>query len=184
MRLRSLFVLLVAALVLVPLNVTPVLAAGGTGTVAPVTGSPWRNSITRRPLVRPPVVAVRAPSAAQVFADRVLQLTNDERSRRGLPRLAQSACAESFASTGVKTLAALGSLVHQGLLPILTACRASAVAENIAFGNVTPEQLVAMWMNSAGHQANILQPSFTQIGLSMAVTSSGRWYGVQVFLKV
>ena len=37
--------------------------------------------------------------------------------------------------------------------------------ENIAMGYPTPEAVVDGWMNSEGHRANILNPSFTVIGV-------------------
>lgn len=37
--------------------------------------------------------------------------------------------------------------------------------ENIAYGQRTPQAVVDAWMNSAGHRANILNASFTQIGV-------------------
>jgi uncharacterized protein YkwD len=58
------------------------------------------------------------------------------------------------------------------------------VGENVAYGNVTPEQLVAMWMASPGHRANLLKPGFTHIGVGAVATAAGRVYGVQVFLTL
>ena len=37
--------------------------------------------------------------------------------------------------------------------------------ENIAMGQSTPQAVVNAWMNSKGHRANILNASFTQIGM-------------------
>ena len=38
-------------------------------------------------------------------------------------------------------------------------------------------------MNSAGHKANILDPSFTEIGVAIAANSKGELYYCQVFGK-
>lgn len=40
-----------------------------------------------------------------------------------------------------------------------------AAGENIAMGYSTPEAVVNGWMNSSGHRANILNSSYTQIGV-------------------
>lgn len=64
----------------------------------------------------------------------------------------------------------------------MKACAARGASENIACGNVTADQMVTMWMNSPGHRANILNGSFTHIGIGAAKTSAGRWYGVQDFI--
>jgi uncharacterized protein YkwD len=52
-----------------------------------------------------------------------------------------------------------------------------AWGENIAFGQSTPAQVVAGWMNSPGHCANIMSPTFTEIGTGYH--GSNRW--TQVF---
>ena len=40
-----------------------------------------------------------------------------------------------------------------------------SAGENIAKGQRTPEEVVNAWMNSSGHRANILNSSFTHIGV-------------------
>jgi len=52
------------------------------------------------------------------------------------------------------------------------------VGENIAQGYYTSESVVAGWMNSPGHRANILKPEFTEIGISYDATTHS-W--VQIF---
>ena len=52
-------------------------------------------------------------------------------------------------------------------------------AENIAKGQATPQAVVNAWMNSSGHRANILNSSFTKIGVGYV--SSGR-YWTQMFI--
>lgn len=52
-------------------------------------------------------------------------------------------------------------------------------AENIAKGQLTPQAVVNAWMNSSGHRANILNPSFTKIGVGYV--ESGR-YWTQMFI--
>ncbi len=54
-----------------------------------------------------------------------------------------------------------------------------SAGENIARGQATPQAVVNAWMNSSGHRANILNSSFTHIGVGYA--SSGR-YWTQMFI--
>jgi len=64
--------------------------------------------------------------------------------------------------------------------------RFSAAGENIAYGQKSPSEVMysqAGWMNSPGHRANILSPSYTQIGVGVAKTSSGTFYWTQEFIK-
>lgn len=51
--------------------------------------------------------------------------------------------------------------------------------ENIAMGQTTAQQVFDGWMNSEGHRANILNSSFTQIGVGYS--SSGH-YWAQMFI--
>ncbi|MEE3404334.1 MAG: CAP domain-containing protein [Acutalibacteraceae bacterium] len=49
--------------------------------------------------------------------------------------------------------------------------------ENIAMGQSTPQAVVNAWMNSKGHRANILNASFTQIG--MGYVADGHYWTQQ-----
>ncbi len=51
--------------------------------------------------------------------------------------------------------------------------------ENIAYGQRTPQAVVDAWMNSSGHRANILNASYTQIGVGYV--ADGR-YWTQMFM--
>lgn len=51
--------------------------------------------------------------------------------------------------------------------------------ENIARGQRTPQEVMNDWMNSSGHRANILNASFTQIGVGYV--SDGN-YWTQMFI--
>ncbi len=53
--------------------------------------------------------------------------------------------------------------------------------ENIAMGQRTPEEVVEDWMNSEGHRKNIMNPSFTQIGVGVH-EAGGRYYWSQMFI--
>ena len=48
-----------------------------------------------------------------------------------------------------------------------------AIGENIADGFSSPSSVVAAWMGSDGHRANILGASFTVMGVGVAADSSG-----------
>ena len=200
MRLRSLSVALLTAVALVPVTGTVAGAAETTaGPAVSGVGSTYKTSagqrakraaraaaapVTTAPVTTAPVTVPVANSTAATYADRVLALTNAERTARGLRPLALSACADGFADTWAAKLAAAGTLSHQALSPILTTCRARRAGENVAYGNVTPEAMVRMWMGSAGHRANILNAAYTHLGVGTTTTSSGRTYGVQVFLTL
>ncbi len=121
-------------------------------------------------------------SAQAAYEGRVLVLVNVERTKRGLRPLAMNTCADGYANRWASTMASTQNFAHQSITPMLSACGARGVGENIAYGNVSADQMMVMWMNSPGHRANILNPAFTHIGIGAAKTASGRWYGVQDFI--
>ncbi len=54
------------------------------------------------------------------------------------------------------------------------------VAENIAWGSLwlgTPKAIVATWMHSAGHRANILDPHFRDTGIGVSPHTNGLAHG-------
>lgn len=59
----------------------------------------------------------------------------------------------------------------------------SSAGENIAMGQQTPAAVVNSWMNSPGHRANILNPSYSQIGVGLAKNKNGTCYWTQMFIK-
>jgi uncharacterized protein YkwD len=126
--------------------------------------------------------AAAAPADQDAFIGRVLDLTNAERQKAGLAPLTLSA--ELQAAQGYsEVLAASDCFGHTcGPVPDLGERDSEAgygewtyVGENIAAGYVSPEEVVAGWMASPGHRANILSPSYTEIGIGL---SSGGQYGV------
>ena len=53
--------------------------------------------------------------------------------------------------------------------------------ENIAWGQRTAEAVMTAWMNSEGHRANILNPSFQYIGVGYYTNAQGTPYWAQLF---
>ena len=54
-----------------------------------------------------------------------------------------------------------------------------SAGENIAKGQRSPQAVVNAWMNSSGHRANILNASFTQIGVGYVADGN---YWTQMFI--
>jgi uncharacterized protein YkwD len=57
----------------------------------------------------------------------------------------------------------------------------TAIGENIAFGYSGADDVMTAWMNSPGHRANILDPGFTEIGVSVKANPDGVLYFTQEF---
>ncbi|MGP0689809.1 CAP domain-containing protein [Priestia aryabhattai] len=55
----------------------------------------------------------------------------------------------------------------------------NSAGENIAYGQKTPAEVMKAWMNSSGHKANILNSSYTEIGIGYVADGS---YWTQQFI--
>lgn len=130
-----------------------------------------------------PAVLVTAPSAQAATASpattaryeaRVIYQINLQRARYHKGRLAAAACPDLYAERWGAYLARTGLFYHQSMYPILRGCGAHRVAENLARGNVGADKIVAAWMRSPGHRANVLDGRLTRIGVC-AVYRNGTW---------
>jgi uncharacterized protein YkwD len=126
-------------------------------------------------------VAAAAPQDEAGFTTRVVELTNTERQKAGLAPLAANAQLANAAQTYSAVLASTGCFEHTcGPVPNFADRDAqagytgwTAIGENIAAGYPSPESVVAGWMASPGHRANILSPNFTEMGVGV-VTGAGQ----------
>lgn len=132
-------------------------------------------------LGHPAVVGAAGPENDAAVA-RVLELTNIERQRVGVPALALSTELTDAAQTYSVVLATSGCFAHTcGPVPDMADRLGqagyqgwTAIAENIAAGYPTPDAVVAGWMSSPAHRANLLSPNYAEIGIGLA-TGGGRY---------
>lgn len=102
----------------------------------------------------------------------VIARTNAERARHGLRPLASDVRLSAVARAHSGDMLARGYFSHTGLDGRQPWDRTKdagidyrGIAENIAWGQRSAEEVVDGWMNSPGHRANILAPDFTHIGV-------------------
>lgn len=127
--------------------------------------------------------------AADDPVTRVIALTNAERQKAGLAPLAEQANLMNAAGSYAGVLASGTCFAHTcGPVPNFSdrATQAgysnwSALAENIAAGQRSPEAVVQAWMESPGHRANILNPRYTEIGVGLATGGRMGMYWAQSF---
>lgn len=133
---------------------------------------------------RPWPSAATCPLPDRSSADqaRVLVLLNAERARAGLAPLRASAPMAASAHAFACELAGGAGLSHTGtdgstLRERLarSGIAASLIAENVASGQRGPDEVVAAWMASPGHRANILRPGLTTLGLGQADGAQPIW---------
>lgn len=119
----------------------------------------------------------------------VLCVVNRRRDRAGLPALKRDRRLQKAAQRHNGRMHGSGCFSHQcaGEGSLETRLRSTgylrgglsrwAYGENIAWGNGakgTPRAVVAAWMSSSGHRANILSRSFREIGVGFDVGSPSR----------
>ncbi|WP_262060463.1 CAP domain-containing protein [Streptomyces sp. STR69] len=121
-------------------------------------------------------------------AAKVVESTNAERARAGLPPLAVDpllAAAAQAHSTDMVARAFYSHTSPDGSQPWDRAAAAGSrrrtIGENIACGQRSPAEVVEGWMNSPGHRANILKPDFTHIGIGFAGGGQMGTYWTQLF---
>jgi len=125
------------------------------------------------------------------LASRVVALVNGFRLHRGLHRLALSRALTASSRWKSLHMAAHGTFAHEDDAPAVSrpayqralACgyRGRSWGENIGFGYASPRAVVAGWLASPGHRANIANPRFTSTGVGVAASGSGRLYWTQSF---
>ncbi|MFD8706073.1 CAP domain-containing protein [Kitasatospora sp. NPDC059648] len=138
--------------------------------------------------------ATAAPPAAPAgggpnasYAQQVVDLVNGERAKAGCgpvsaePRLASAAQSHSddMADRNYFDHASPEGY-HADHRIEATGYRWSTWGENIARGQKDPAAVMDAWMNSPGHRANILNCSFTQLGVGVRTGANGPWW-TQVF---
>ncbi len=132
-----------------------------------------------------------APTEAG-FAAEVLTLTNAERAKVGCGPLALNSKLNSAAQAHSADMATANYFSHNsqdGRTPFDRIKAAGyafrAAAENIAAGRTTAAGAMDQWMNSPGHKANILNCTYTELGVGYApgVNADYAGYWTQNFAK-
>ena len=123
--------------------------------------------------------AVYVVSQEDTFTKKVFELVNNERVSNGVPaliwsdnaanvaRIRANEATQSFSHDrpdGRNFYTAFDDAGYPGYI---------AVGENLANGFDSPEKVVAAWMASDGHRANILNPDFKELGVCFIRASTG-----------
>ncbi|MDO4865177.1 MAG: CAP domain-containing protein [Clostridia bacterium] len=156
-------------------TVTPTAAPAPTATIRPTeTPTP-----TARPVHTSAPTAIPSGEARDALAEEVISQVNAERAKQGLKPLSVSAELNRAAEVRAGEIAVSFSHTRPDGTAWSTVSDA-AYGENIAMGQRTADKVMAAWMSSDGHRANILHASYGTIGLC-AYVSGGVTYWVQLF---
>jgi uncharacterized YkwD family protein len=138
--------------------------------------------VQQQPVAEPqPVTTTQTTSALSAYEQKVVDLTNQERAKNGLPALKVDLTLSKMAREKSRDMSANGYFSHTSPtygspFDMMKKYGISYryAGENIAMGQRTPEEVVKAWMNSEGHRKNILSPNFNYIGVGY-VSQGNYW---------
>ncbi|MEK3720492.1 CAP domain-containing protein [Paenibacillus sp. FSL H8-0034] len=162
---------------------SPIMNPGANPVTTPG-ASPTTNPETN-PNTNPGATPADKTSASSPYEQQILQLVNKQRTDAGLgalmmdDKLSQMALAKAqdmynnnYFDHNSPTYGSPFQMMDKFQISYNTA------GENIAKGQTSPEQVMNDWMNSPGHRANILNNTYTKIGVGYY---NGEW--VQEFIS-
>ncbi|MDQ0115294.1 CAP domain-containing protein [Paenibacillus harenae] len=161
--------------------VTPAPTAKPVVTPAPTAKPTTKPTTTPAPTAKP----TTAPSTGlSAFQSQVVDLVNQERAKAGLSALKSDTLLTKVATEKARDMDVNNYFSHTSPtygspfdMMRQFGVTYSYAGENIASGQRTPQEVMTAWMNSSGHRANILNGSFTKIGVGYV---NGEW--VQMFI--
>ena len=148
-----------------------------------------QNPDTQKPDTQKPDTQNPTPPSTdqnRSYAQQVIDLVNDERSKAGLSAVTEATDVSAAAAIRAQEITSNFSHTRPDGTYYNTVLDQSGISywgsgENIAYGQKTPAEVMNGWMNSQGHRANILNASYTKIGVAYYQNSNGVTYWVQLF---
>ncbi|MGL5074229.1 MAG: CAP domain-containing protein [Waterburya sp.] len=127
-------------------------------------------------------------SNSDTFDQQILDLVNQERAKVGADPLRINEQLDQAADLHTQDQANMDTMSHTGSNGSTMANRLqdagyqySTAGENVASGYLDAEAVVAGWMGSEGHRANILNASFEDLGVGYGTSDDGTSYWTQNF---
>lgn len=164
-----------------PVAATPKAPETTASTAATTTTTKQTAATTTKTTTTTTASSATSPS---VQMEEVLRLVNEIRAENGLSALTAETSLTAAANCRAKEVSESFSHTRPDGSSCFTVLREYNVdymgaGENIAMGFTSAEAVVAAWMNSDGHRANILNASFTKLGVGYDPTTYS-W--VQLFI--
>lgn len=117
-----------------------------------------------------------------VLKNKIIKLHNEIRTSKDLQLLAKNTALETTAQKHAELMASRDRLSHSGRgfnkpsdRVIDQGYKFKSIAENIAFGHNSAEEIMNSWMDSDGHRMNILG-DYEDIGVGIAYNKNNRVY--------
>jgi uncharacterized YkwD family protein len=155
-------------------------------------GLDYKKLMSLNPSVQPlnmhigEVIRLKETAATPTgFENQVVQLVNNERTKRGLKGLSQREDLKNMAEKKAMDMINSNYFSHTSpnygspfdMMKTFGITYRYA-GENIAEGQKSPQEVMNAWMNSSGHRENILKPEYNYIGVGFY---HGAW--VQEFIQ-
>lgn len=147
--------------------------------------SRWIASIAAVAVLTATALVGAAPATAAIGpGNDVIALVNQQRASNGLGPLMSDPVLDYAAQSWANYLLATGTFQHSSSDwrdSMISGAGWRYSGENIAAGYTTASSVMAGWMGSAGHRANILGSSY--VGIGVGYVQGGPWgtYWVQIF---
>ena len=179
-----------------PVTTTTTAAAATTTTAAPVTTTTTKITTTAPPPVTTTTAATTTAAAAAAassdFAEQVFVLVNQIREEYGLPAFKQLSGLTAAAQKRAQEISAYYGHTRPGGSGNVTVMAEyglnySFAGENIAAGQMTPQEVVNAWMGSTlGHREAILNGNYQYMGVGYVCLQGSdpqgyRYYWTQEF---
>lgn len=103
----------------------------------------------------------------------MVKLINQHRANNGLAPLAVTSELSTSAKQWSERMANENRIFHSGL----------NLGENCGWANykMTPQEIVQMWIDSPGHNANLLNADYSIIGVGIVVDADGQTWSTSQF---
>lgn len=140
------------------------------------------------PTPTPPETSTPSVSGLSAIEMEVVRLVNIERQKEGLKPFTASSELSNVARKKSEDMARNNYFSHTSPtygspfdMMKSFGIKYNTAGENIAKGQLSAQSVVTGWMNSSGHRANIMNPSFNTIGVGHYKSSNGTNLWTQMF---
>ena len=124
--------------------------------------------------------AVAADSSSDQLEDALMVRINQARAEHGLRKIWNfDVCTDQLAEQWGARIARTGVLEHRDQREVIRRCDNSWAGETLVRGtNLSPEAMVALWLDSPGHREILLSPRAKRAGVAITRDAQGRTIGV------
>lgn len=121
------------------------------------------------------------------FETEVMNQVNNYRSSIGLAKLSRLNLVSKEAETHSVYMLNKEILSHDNFdirtQNLMNNAAAISIAENVAYGFQTADELLNAWLNSAVHRRKIEEKRYTDFGISAKHNQNGSYYVTQIFIE-